>query len=285
MAFDNSIEMLMYTCLEYLLVKIRARKHFEDLVDLVSRALDKEKEQAAKEVLSPIEIKNLHRARNAVQHEGNLPSRGDVERYRLVTEAVLRNVCTQIFSIEFSDVSLAQLVKNQAVKTEYLKADEAFSAGTYMDSIIFCTCAFDAAMRLEQGRLYGRFLLHPTAETEEGKRLLEYVDELNEEIEVLKLRLDYKAYQKFREILVFQVGISQPFTSIEDFGVMESELRSRISSSFASLQETDFRPAARFCLDFTVDSTLRWEALERRTWYELFGEILKRFTATRPKTG
>jgi hypothetical protein len=98
--------------------------------------------------------------------------------------------------------------------------------------------------------------------------LLEYVDKLEDEIEILKLRLDYKAYQVFRESLNYNVGVSQPFESIIGFDELETELRTKIGSSIDP-SRTDLRQKARFCLDFVADAILRWESVERASWFDL----------------
>ncbi len=283
-AFDNALEMMMYTCLESWQTRLKGRKSFEDLVDLLSGELEKEGKKASK-TINPIEIKDLHKARNAVQHQGHLPSRGDVERYLMVTETVLGNICREVFSMSLADISLGQLIKNQSVQTEYLKADAAFAKGKFLDCMISCACAFDSAMRREQSSLYGSAILADRflVKGEAGEKLLQYIEKLDQEVEVLKLRLDYKAYQKFREILASEVGVAQPFSTIDDFRKMESELHARISSSAMSKEE-ELRPRARFCLDFTVDSILRWETLERKTWFDLLGEFFDKLgTNPQPK--
>jgi hypothetical protein len=268
-AFDNSLEMVMYTCLEYLGAKIPDRALYADLVSLALETL-KEKGKDSADILNPSAMKSLHRARNSVQHWGNLPSRNDVERFRSTTETILQSMCKEVFSIDLGEVSLAQLIKNPAVKKEYLKADNAYSAGRYLDSMIFCACAFEYAVRLEQGRLFGSWIsiARPRINSTEGNKLLEYVDKLEEEIEILKLRLDYKAYQVFRESLYYNVGVSQPLESISGLDKMETELRRKIGSSIDP-SRTDLRQKARFCLDFVVDAILRWESVERASWFDL----------------
>ncbi len=274
-AFDNSLEMMMYTCLEYTQSKVKERVDFDVLLDRTSEAL-RNKGKDPGRILRPVEVKNLRKARNAVQHEGNMPSRGDVERFASTTEAVLRATCSEVFSVDFGEVSLAQLIRDSGVRGEFLKADAAYGEGRYPDSLVYCGCAFDSAMFMEEGRLFGSSMLssRPKVKGEESEKILGYADKLAEEIEVLKLGLDYKAYQKFRESFGFKVGVWEPLGTPGVFQELEEELRKRTGGLY-DLADQSLGTRARFCLDFAIESALRWEAIERRSWYELFGDILK----------
>lgn len=274
-AFDNSLEMMMYTCLEYSQSKVKERMDLEGLLDLTSKALTNLGKDACR-TLRPVEVRNLHKARNAVQHEGNMPSRGDVERFASTTVSVLRAVCSKVFAVDFDEVSLAQLIRDPGAKSEFLKADAAYSEGRYPDSLVCCGCAFYSAMLMEEGRLFGSSMTaaRPTVKGEENQKLLDYANKLAEEIEVLKLGLDYKAYQKFRQSFGFKLGVWEALGIPGDFPALEKELREKTKGLYDSA-DPSLRTTARFCLDFAVDSVLRWEAVERKAWFEVISDIFE----------
>lgn len=273
-AFDNSLEMMMYTCLEYNQSKVKERIDLEGLLDLASKALTNLGKDT-RGILRPVEVRNLRKARNAVQHEGNMPSRGDVERFASTTVSVLRRVCSEVFAVDFDEVSLAQLIRESGVRDEFLKADAAYSEGKYPESLVRCGCAFYSAMLMEEGRLFGSSMtaVRPTVKGEESQKLLNYANKLAEEIEVLKLGLDYKAYQKFRQSFGFKLGVWEVLGAPDDFPALEKELWERTKGLYDSA-DPSLRTTTRFCLDFAVDSILRWEAVERKAWFEVIGDIV-----------
>jgi hypothetical protein len=98
---------------------------------------------------------------------------------------------------------------------------------------------------------------------------------LSEEIEVMKLRVDYKKYQKYREISTNL----QPFLRIASDVTPIEEILSKariILGSYIKKAEGVLKEYARFCLSFAIESILRWESVPRRAWYEFLPQKEKR---------
>jgi len=85
---------------------------------------------------------------------------------------------------------------------------------------------------------------------------------------ILKLRLDYKKYQKYRSIVA---SVFEPSSRTENwlstepeqiFGEVREKLLKEKAESHASGE------TVRFCLGFALESILRWESVQRETWYE-----------------
>jgi len=73
--------------------------------------------------LKVIELKNLHNARNTIQHNGIIPALDEVRRYRILTHNIVEGVVLEIFDLSFRDISLGSLIKDNDVQELYKKAD------------------------------------------------------------------------------------------------------------------------------------------------------------------
>lgn len=274
--FDNAIEMLMRIILEfYHAPDLQKERTFHDLVNNVKRLIgNKNPEINPDELLKIREIKNLHLVRNNIQHLGTIPAAEEVDRFRSLAENIISSVTSNLFKVQFSELSMGALVKDRRVRELYTRADEVFSSGDYAEAIIFCVAAFETARNMEQGRIYGsdftfyRWAAQASAGASSAmKEVFEYIDKLAEEVEVMKLRLDYKKYQKYREIstkLQPFLKIASKSTSIKD---ILSKTR-KILRDVNKVQQSVLKAYARFCLSFAIESILRWESVPRRAWYE-----------------
>lgn len=274
--FDNAIEMLMRIILEfYHASNIQKERIFDDLVNNVKVLIkSKHPEINPDELLRTREIKNLHLVRNNIQHLGVIPAAEEVLRFRIVTENVISSVTSKLFKIHFSELSLGALIKDRRIRKLYAKADKAFSNRNYHEAIIFCVAAFETAKNMEQDRIYGSGLTFKRISIEDGisnteKDIIEYVDKLAEEVEVTKLRLDYKKYQKYREIstkLQPFLRIAWSLTSIKD---ILSKTREILGYDIRKVEQPILKEYARFSLSFAIESILSWESVPRRAWYEV----------------
>jgi hypothetical protein len=273
--FDNSIEMLMRTILESLSAPDNRERTFDDLINNVKNVVKIKKPKIdSDELLKVRDIKNLHLARNMIQHLGIIPAADEVRRYRILTEKVMMDIASELFGTPFPRISLGTLIRDETVRKLYTKADKAFSIGNYRDGLIHCVAAFETAKNMEQDRIYGSGFTFKRLSAESGKKvpkeIIEYMDTLAEEIEVMKLRLDYKKYQKYRGIF----SNLKPFLRIAG---LFSQIDERISKTEEILgdemNEVDqgaLKEHARFCLNFTIESILRWESVPRKAWYDVF---------------
>ena len=281
--FDNAIEMLFYIIIEFFGLKKR-KEGFHKLFNDVKMCLKEKKPHVEfSKFLHENEVKDLHSARNNVQHHGLIPSQDDVQRFQALTETVITRFVREIFEIDLKEISLAWLIRDKLVQQLYMEAEDAYLSRDYIKALTLCVAAFETAKNEEQNRIYGSGLtfVRPTINEEEksaAKDLLKYVDLLRDEIEIVKLRLDYKKYQKYRDIA--------PHTS-PPFRIMIAPLpnvKSKIIKKASQLVSESFRKDSpekqkkdvEFCLGFTIESVLCWESVPRKTWYELIFSALRK---------
>jgi hypothetical protein len=273
LSFDNAIEALLQTILEYNNVRRGEKISFPKLLEVTTSAISK-MGLHAEDILDQVAILGLHTARNGVQHHGHIPHPDDVQRFRTITEGVLEKVLGKVFGTSLSEVSLATLIKNDIVREFYVNSETAFYSGDYRSALINVVAAFETAKNLEQLSIYGSgisLFRGMKISGEEPQKLLEYIEKLDEEVEILKLRLDYKKYQKYRELF----PNLEPFTSVLesknrsslelvlDSNKILSNIEGLIGSASIFKHEETLKEHAKFCLDFAIENILKWESLPR----------------------
>lgn len=214
--FDNSVEMLLSTSLTYNGKEVPF--HFDNLLEKFYGILE-EKETG----ISTGEIKSLHSARNKVQHEGIVPSMGNVKEYRNITEKVLEKGFSKIFGIDFFDVSLGLLIENEMVKELYRRGEQKYYEGNFRESIVYLVSAFEKAKTKEQAKLHGSGLDLALMGKLGDKTLEKVIRTIAEELEVLKLRLDYKKFQKYRELFPTEIKARNKILGPKDNSVEKEE--------------------------------------------------------------
>lgn len=281
--FDNAIEMLFHIIIEFLGFTTK-EKRFHNLFNDVKSYLKKKRPRVEfSKLLHEKELKDLHSARNNVQHHGLIPGPDDVQRFQALTETVITSLVREIFGIDLKDISLGWLIRDELVRQLYMEADEAYLSRDYTKALTLCIAAFETAKNEEQNRIYGSGLTfaRPSINEQEKqtvKDLLRYIDLLRDEIEIVKLRLDYKKYQKYRDIAPdtspsFRIMIA-PFPNAK-LRIIDSASQ-LVSESFREDTPENQKRDVEFCLGFTIESILCWESVPRKTWYELIASRLRK---------
>jgi len=89
----------------------------------------------------------LHRVRNAVQHQGEIPSMESVIKYRGYTQDFFKAVCRDKFSVPYEKLFLSALIENANLRKQVLKAEaeEAFGREEFKLCIKLCNDALISA--------------------------------------------------------------------------------------------------------------------------------------------
>ncbi|MFC1486602.1 hypothetical protein ACFLRN_02780 [Thermoproteota archaeon] len=269
--FDNTVEMLMNIILEYFGAPYKYERNFNTLTESTVKAVKKENETIdANKLLKLREISNLHHARNAIQHKGIIPDVGEVRRYAILTQNLVEEVTSKLFGLRFSDISLGELIKDNDVRELFITADIAFGKADYNKATIHAVAAFELAKNNEQFLMHGSgLIIGKLLSSGKSKKEIEgYLHILTEELEILKLRLDYKKYQKYRDI-------SRNLTPFSRFSqnTIVAEIGKNVNEKLEKMGLSHLKDCARFCLDFSIESILRWESVSRTGWFPPIEEI------------
>jgi hypothetical protein len=271
MNFDGSVETLLYALVDYLGAEVKDRPKYNELLCAVRGKL------ANPSVIQEVSLCNMHIARNDVQHHGMVASLNDVQKYKELTYQTLTNLSKEALKKDFEEISLSDLIQNSLVKSLYKKAENGYFSGNYKDALFYTACAFEKAKRTEQNKLWGSLLSLHHANSPLNKD--KFVNGIYEELEILKLRLDYKQYQKYRCIYYLDL---EPFSNIvsdTDDGVVK-EVETKLKTALDAWEKSreGLKKESIYCLSFALNNILMWEQVDREDWSEVVTTLTKIFT-------
>ena len=203
-------------------------------------------------------MRRLNIARRELKHNGILPDELEIESARVnVTNFFLENTLIA-FDVEFSEISLIDLVQWKEVKDKLKEAESLFEAGRIEDAIGNIAIGFRILIddyskrRRDQYRRY-LFGSHPflpmtTFGLEIDRelqsvlnRILDSVKSLQEIVKILAFGLDYQKFERFQSITPSIYGNPK-----------RGYFARRFNDSRTIPTEDEFQ----FCINFVIESAM-----------------------------
>jgi hypothetical protein len=99
-----------------------------------------------------------HFLRNDIQHQGNIPSFEDAQKYKIYTEEFLKEMCDKTFGIPFDKIYLSQLIHNKKLRVKANSAERAYEKNDFkrcmkLSEEIVTLASFDIADIYEKAGL------------------------------------------------------------------------------------------------------------------------------------
>lgn len=103
------------------------------------------------------DIEKLRAIRNNAQHKGIIPDVYELQAGASATQALFAELVSKL-GLDYSELRLALLIKNETVKKMLLEAEQLFEKGYYKDSVGKCALAFHEEKELELQKVsFGHF--------------------------------------------------------------------------------------------------------------------------------
>lgn len=213
LAFHDSIEFFLQVASEHLNAVSKKEPLFHEYWPILKEKLD------GKQVPQEVSMRRLHKARNNLKHGGNLPSKIDVDSFRVLAAAFFEEASQIFFKLDFSDISLIEYVSIEAVRLDLLRAEDFANKKDFDNAAEALAIAFERLMdeRLEQAsnplflnplllNAKSAHLLHGRhAQNADGIGLRKFangmeqaIDEIRNEFRILATGINYKKYARFR---------------------------------------------------------------------------------------
>lgn len=276
--FDATVESVLKTALDQRPREsgIGREPHLGAIYTAVGRAYGSQGRSA--KVGNEMEILRLHEVRNSIQHQSIPPAREEV---LVQVDAARRNIseiAKTLFSLDWGDLSISVLFRDAEVRSLFERSELALKEGRLDEAVYSIVGCFETARFLEQHRIWGSFITFARGAAQDDgvledpnhEAIVNYVSVLNDEVEVLKLRLDYKEYRAYADIAI---GVITPtFEGIATTGDSVDEISSywklRLQGHLQVFQDGEsFSPPAveeltkwlHFAHRFTSEAVLRWQ--------------------------
>jgi len=241
--FDNAIEMVLRCAATKRGTKSGKKQlYFEDLLEEIGDMPLKE------------QMIGLHRVRNAVQHQGDVPSMESVVKYRGYAEDFFREVCGEIFSVPYEELFLSQLIENENLRQQLLKAEEAFGKEEYQRCIELCDEALmsatfeEADIFLNAGLLTGYW-----GASEELRTVLK-----QDYLEKYKGKDYFELARELRGAILQWGQATTGMQFLDEYRVDFLKHR-RIVEALKDLPDEGLKESAEFSLNFVTSLILKWQ--------------------------
>jgi hypothetical protein len=244
--FDNAVEMVLRCVATKRGTKSRKKQlYFEELLEEIDDVPLKE------------QMSGLHRVRNAVQHQGDIPSTESVIKYRGHAEDFFKEVCREIFGVPYEELLLSELIENENLRRQLLKAEEAFGKEEYQRCIELCDEALRSATFEEADIFLNAGLLTGYWGASEELRAVLKQDYLE------KYRgKDY--FELARELrgAILQLGQATAGMQFLDEYRMDFLKHRQIVGNLEDLSDEELKNNAERSLNFVISLTLKWQEEE-----------------------
>jgi hypothetical protein len=156
----------------------------------------------------------INTARNSLKHVGNLPNKIDIESFRASITAFFEENILKIFEIEFSEISLIDIISNEKAKGSLKAAEALLKEHKLEESLAETAIAFNVLVREYGSPKINKESLNINSAKELGieslkdsHKLLNYIKKLKNAIEsthndlrYISLGIDYQKYLRFRHL-------------------------------------------------------------------------------------
>lgn len=206
LTFHDAIEIFLQLSVEFLNANPRTDIKFMAYWDIINQKL------SGNQLLHKASMIRLNKARVNLKHHGQLINKSDIETFRVNTKDFFEDNTPIIFKIDFSEISLIDLIENEEVK-QILKDAQEFSMNRkYKEALERLAIAFDILiLDYENSKTYRRkspfFIGKEINESNicDPDCIIEHelydiavsVIEIQKVIKFLCLNIDYRKYAKF----------------------------------------------------------------------------------------
>lgn len=194
--FHDAIELFLGTTTTFFNVKTNKKMFFLDYINILNQDLRSKQNKQLKHTES---MKSLNNARNSIKHEGLTFSKEEIERFKFETLSFFEENTQLIFSLEFEDISLIDLVKNKKVKEILIEVQKLKEGKEYLKALYKLRSAFRQLFDDFQSKTPNLSISRRRYHSVETSIEVDMnFEEIFRDLELIILNIDYKKYLKFR---------------------------------------------------------------------------------------
>jgi hypothetical protein len=216
-------------------------------------------------------VRRLNKARRELKHHGTWPNKLDIEAHRATATAFFSENTTTIFAIDFSSISLVEIVQNENVRKELKQAQEKLKQGVIADALTQVALAFRKLIDDYEDKGKDRFgrspfffgesmsFLDASSVVGSGlgpyRKLYDFVDHtaksveaLQDALKILSLGIDYRRFARFQSVTPHVIPIvSGPYQTYD---------------RWAGTKDPRTANDVEFCIDFVIETALHLQEFE-----------------------
>ena len=153
---------------------------------------------------SELQLSYMHTARNGFQHQGIVPDSNIVKgEYLGLTYDVLQLISKKRFGVDWGDISLASMIRDEEIRKLYLESEKLVSNGDFAGAAATIIYAFELTKNVARLTIQGsgiQWYRWAAYKDNTENYLRNYILALDKEIETFKLGLDYIELRNYLDV-------------------------------------------------------------------------------------
>ncbi len=253
LAFHDAIELFLQLSVEFLNANPKTNIKFMAYWDIINQKL------IGQQLSQKASMNRLNTARRSLKHNGILPTKSDIEAFRVNSKNFFEDNSPIVFGIDFSEISLIDLIHNDKVKRILKQAQELCKNGQYKDSLEQLVIAFRMLIldyEKDKKDYYGRPLFQIGEDLSSAKfwdssddGVIDSLSEIQMIIKLLCLKIDCRKYIKFRVLTPIIFSGHELFDEFKPY--------------WPNAKERKFnKEQVEFCFNFIIESALKLQEFD-----------------------
>ncbi len=256
--FHDSVELFLHLSAESLGANLTNISFLEYFTRINNKLKDKELSQKTS-------MDKLNRTRVSLKHRGLYPNPNDIEYFRVSTQNFFEENCPNVFGIEFTEISLLNLIQDEDVRKELEKAQNEFENGHFKESLENIAIAFHILLKNyeENKKVYGRspfdigddlefemaFVNHRQTDNKILGKISKTIQKIQKVLKPIILNLDYRKYLKFKLLTPDELFIKKD----DKYDILWLINRDKM----------DFKKDdVEYCIEFVIESALKLQEFD-----------------------
>lgn len=237
---QDSVEMLLRLIAEKNHVSISKTELFHSIIDKINTKINTDG------IKYKTSLNDLNSSRNNFKHSGNEPVKNDVVNFYRDMEAFFVYACSNFLNIDFSNISLVDLIGHQRTINWLKNAEDLLKNEKYVDSVGASACAFAVFRKYMCGDDFlRRDVNYPKLNVD--KAVNEYFNniekQLNDQTDKMEMIVNGVSLPDYRKFMAMT-----PYISFYNSGqIHQHKMKMRVIPQ---------REEAQFCIRFVLESAL-----------------------------
>ena len=259
--------------LSYEQLTSKAKLTGQNILDTYTEKINEILTTNGEQLISKAFIKRINELRNQLKHATIFIDKRNIQNLFTETELFFTDFTQTIFKLNFTEVSLIDLISNDIIKGHLVNAEKEISTTNFQLAMFSIGKAFyeleESQMKVEgkygENILSKHHIIHYLIKyearfggQEPDKVLRENLEEIAEDInrlqdeifdikKVISLSADLKKYMSFRNIIPYVTKIVTGETQQVVFWIPDEERKNKVEYTFEQV---------KFCFDFVADTAL-----------------------------
>jgi hypothetical protein len=192
-AFDLANETVLKAVVGALEPSKSTDKEFQGIIQQADALLLK---KGLPEAPDKAKIQHVHSLRNDAQHKAKYPSANDVSDSRTYTRDFLQQITSDVWGLDFSSISLTEIIRHQQVREYLSKAEEELEKSEYTTAAIQAIAGFNYALNSVKASIVG----YTHFSLEVSPEIYWSINSIKDVLVLPIIGLDYPSYTKYRQL-------------------------------------------------------------------------------------